>query len=69
MHEVATLSTQFDRMADDVVNSWQAQRESEERFREFAQIAADWFWETDMKQVFTYLSPMPPTSRHLTYAS
>ncbi len=65
MHEVATLSTQFDRMADDVVNSWQAQRESEERFREFAQIAADWFWETDMKQVFTYLSPMPPTSRHL----
>jgi PAS domain S-box-containing protein len=64
-HEVATLATQFDRMADAVVNSWQAQRESEERFREFAQIAADWFWETDMNQVFTYMSPMPQTGRYL----
>ncbi|WP_179137802.1 PDC sensor domain-containing protein, partial [Candidatus Entotheonella palauensis] len=65
IREVATLSTQFDRMADDVVNSLQGQRESEERFREFAQIAADWFWETDMDQVFTYMSPMPQTGRHL----
>jgi len=64
-HEVAALATQFDRMADAVVNSWQAQRESEERFREFAQIAADWFWETDMNQVFTYMSPMPQTGRYL----
>jgi PAS domain S-box-containing protein len=63
--EVATLSTQFDRMAEAVVNSWQAQHESEERFREFAQIAADWFWETDMNQVFTYMSPMPQTGRYL----
>ncbi|WP_179131055.1 ATP-binding protein [Candidatus Entotheonella palauensis] len=65
MREVATLSAQFDRMANDVVKSWQGQRESEERFREFAQIAADWFWETDMDQVFTYMSPMPQTGRHL----
>ena len=63
--EVALLSTQFDRMAEEVVNSWQAQRESEERFRAFAQIAADWFWETDMNQVFTYMSPLPPSGRHL----
>jgi PAS domain S-box-containing protein len=63
--EVATLSTQFDRMADAVVDSWQAQRESEDRFREFAQIAADWFWETDMNQVFTYMSPMPQSDRYL----
>ncbi len=44
--ETAALAAQFDTMADDVVSSGQAQRESEERFREFAQIAADWFWET-----------------------
>ncbi len=61
--EAAALATQFDTMADEVGSSWQAQRESEERFREFAQIAADWFWETDMNQVFTYMSPMPQTGR------
>ncbi len=33
--------------------------QSEERFRDFAQIAADWFWETDLEQVFTYISPAP----------
>ncbi len=61
--EAATLATQFDTMADEVVRSEQAQRESEERFREFAQIAADWFWETDLNQVFTYMSPIPQTGR------
>ena len=63
--EVAAFAAQFDHMADAVVNSWRAQRESEERFREFAQIAADWFWETDMHQVFTYMSPMPQSGRYL----
>lgn len=61
--EAATLATQFDTMADEVVSSGQAQREIEERFREFAEIAADWFWETDMNQVFTYMSPMTHTGR------
>lgn len=56
--ETANLAAQFNAMADEVNRSWQAQRESEERFREFAQIAADWFWETDLKQVFTYISPV-----------
>ena len=55
--ETANLAAQFNAMADEVNRSWQAQRESEERFREFAQIAADWFWETDLQQVFTYISP------------
>ena len=63
--EMAALATQFDSMAGAVVNSWRAQRESEERFREFAHIAADWFWETDMNQVFTYMSPMPQTGRYV----
>jgi PAS domain S-box-containing protein len=54
--ETAHLAAQFNAMADQLNRSWQAQRESEERFREFAQIAADWFWETDLQQVFTYVS-------------
>jgi PAS domain-containing protein len=57
--EAASLAAQFNRMADEVTMSWQARRESEERFRDFAQIAADGFWETDLNQVFTYISPMP----------
>ena len=28
---------------------------SEERFQDFAQCSADWFWETDMTQTYTYL--------------
>jgi len=30
--------------------------ESESRFRDFAEVAADWFWETDMEQRYTYVS-------------
>lgn len=61
--ETAILAAQFNAMADEVNRSWQAQRESEERFREFAQIAADWFWETDLQQVFTYVSSPSATDR------
>lgn len=57
--EAAHLAAQFNAMADDVTQSWEAQHASEERFRDFAQIAADWFWETDRQQVFTYLSSNP----------
>lgn len=63
MRETAHLASQFNAMADDVTQSWKAQRTSEERFRDFAQIAADWFWETDSQQVFTYLSPTPENGR------
>ena len=51
--EAATLATQFNSMADEVTRSWQARSASEQRFRAFAEIAADWFWETDLQQVFT----------------
>jgi PAS domain S-box-containing protein len=61
--ETAHLAAQFNAMADQLHRSWQAQRESEERFREFAQIAADWFWETDLQQVFTYVSLPSAASR------
>ena len=30
--------------------------ESEQRFRDFANVASDWFWETDAAHRFTYLS-------------
>jgi PAS domain S-box-containing protein len=62
--EAATLASQFNGMADALTRSAQAQRESEQRFREFAHIAADWFWETDLQQVFTYSSPPAAAGRH-----
>ncbi|MFT6582554.1 MAG: PAS domain S-box-containing protein [Alphaproteobacteria bacterium] len=34
-----------------------APRESESRFRDFAQASADWFWELDEDLCFSYLSP------------
>jgi PAS domain S-box-containing protein len=54
--EVTDLAGQFNAMADEVQCTWQARQVSEQRFREFAHIAADWFWETDMQQVCTYIS-------------
>ena len=33
------------------------QRESEKRFRDFASVSSDWFWETDARHRYTYLSP------------
>lgn len=62
--EAASLAAQFNAMADAVTRSTQGQRESEQRFREFAHIAADWFWETDLHQVFTFSSPPAATGRH-----
>ena len=35
----------------------EALRESEERFRDFAESSADWFWEMDAELRFTYVSP------------
>lgn len=42
-----------------------ALRESEERFRDFANSAADRFWETDEQHRFTYMSPSPDKSNML----
>ena len=61
--EISSLAAQFNAMADEVTRSWQARLESEQRCREFAEIAADWFWETDLQQVFTYVSPASPNGR------
>jgi PAS domain S-box-containing protein len=62
--EAATLATQFNSMADEVTRSWQARRTSEQRFRAFAEIVGDWFWETDLQQVFTYVSLPSEPGRH-----
>jgi len=34
----------------------QRRRESEERFRDFAEASSDWYWESDAGHVFTYIS-------------
>ena len=42
----------------DITERYRIQQElktSEERFQDFAQCSADWFWETDMTQTYTYL--------------
>jgi PAS domain S-box-containing protein len=62
--EATTLAAQFNAMANEVNHSWQAQQASEQRCREFAEIAADWFWETDLQQVFTYTSPSSNTMQY-----
>ncbi|MGE3536932.1 MAG: ATP-binding protein [Candidatus Tectimicrobiota bacterium] len=63
IRETATLATQFNTMADEVARAWEAHQASEQRFRDFAQIAADWFWETDGQQTFHYISPAPAGGR------
>ncbi|MGA8261575.1 MAG: PAS domain S-box protein [Arenicellales bacterium] len=40
----------------DIKQTEMALRESEGRLRDFAEIAADWFWETDENLVITYIS-------------
>ena len=40
-----------------------ALRESEERFRDFAESTSDWFWETDAAHCFTFSSGMSKRER------
>lgn len=61
--EVATLNTAFREFMEKLRlsrNSLKEQevrlRESEERFRDFSQNAADWFWEINADLEFTYLT-------------
>ena len=43
----------------DLVRAEQALKDSEERFRDFAKAASDWFWETDAEHRFTFISDLP----------
>ncbi len=47
--ELSVLSASFNRFVDE-------QRESETRFKDFAEVSADWFWEMDRDLKFTYFS-------------
>jgi PAS domain S-box-containing protein len=44
------------RMITDQVRQQELLRASEERFRDYADTASDWFWESDREHRFTYLS-------------
>lgn len=41
----------------DEVNTQMALTSSEKRFRDFVDIAADWYWESDVQGKFTFVSP------------
>src|SRR5262249_53221304 len=45
------------RIITDQVRQQELLRASEERFRDYADTASDWFWESDREHRFTYLSP------------
>ena len=50
----ATTSATDDRR--EAIDPLRALRKSEERFRKFAEIATDWYWETDADLRFTFMS-------------
>ena len=54
--ELGSLTESFNVMVDDVSLANQLLRASEARFKDFAETAADWFWESDPDGRFTYLS-------------
>ena len=41
-------------------------RDSEQRFKDFAEVASDWFFETDAEHRFTYVSPKSPQIAEVT---
>jgi len=54
--ELGSLAASFNVMVGEVSRSNGLLRASEARFRNFAETAADWFWETDEDNRLTYLS-------------
>lgn len=54
--ELTDLSQRFNLMQERVLIREQALAESERRFRDLAESASDWFWETDAAHTLTYLS-------------
>lgn len=59
MSELDSLAITVQRFAEQRARTGAAEigaRESEERFRDFAQAAGDWFWEADREHQITFLS-------------
>lgn len=61
-HTLSTLALVSEHISREMERSevLKTLRDSELRFHDFANVAADWFWETDADQRFTYVS-----SRHM----
>jgi len=58
-HAYADVRQANARLQRDISNRRQAEedvRQSEQRFRDYAETASDWFWETGPDHVFTYIS-------------
>jgi PAS domain S-box-containing protein len=54
--EIGVLARAFSTMTQRLKATLDGLRESEQRFREYAEAASDWFWETDADHRFTYVS-------------
>jgi len=54
--ELSILAKSFNSMSQAIEKREEALRESEERFRDFAESSADWLWETDEEHRFTFIS-------------
>ena len=54
--EVHALADAFNRMAEQMAQAHQALQGNERRFKDFAETAADWFWEMGPDLRFIYLS-------------
>jgi len=52
----ATLSRLIDQRTVELDRELAARRESEHRFRDYAECSSDWFWETDENHRFTFVS-------------
>ena len=56
LSEIAALSDSLSAMADAIAARETELRESERRFRDVAEAASDWIWETDEEDRYTYVS-------------
>jgi PAS domain S-box-containing protein len=54
--ELDQLVEAFNRMCTTLQTVYREQREGEQRFRDYAETASDWFWATDPNHRFTYFS-------------
>ena len=54
--ELDSLATSFNLMVTRISEANRQLQASEARFKDFAETAADWFWETNAEHRFTYLS-------------
>jgi PAS domain S-box-containing protein len=56
--QLAAAGQQLKSQLDELVQREQGSRQSDERFRQIAENAGEWIWETDTEGLFTYSSPV-----------